>query len=703
MEPAWRQQGRGRGRGHDAQGQRSRPLPKERERPGGAPEHPQAGQPVPSRFEEIRKSNQAAAKRLVESHLSSSSSDEDQDGTDDGDTQRGRILESTFTSYTNQTGGDSSGLVRTGQYLTDLFQSGALTCLICIASVRRTQQVWSCSSCFSLFHLPCIQKWARDSAFLVSSITDEDFGQKQHPWPCPKCRTEYPPSATPNRYMCYCGKLQDPPADPWLVPHSCGSICQRELKPTCGHTCLLLCHPGPCPPCPKMVSVSCMCESAFRGVCVDDRPQRDRAPAPVGPVSRCVELRSPVATTPVCGRTLGCRNHKCPSICHQGSCYPCPETVEVTCTCGFTVLTVPCGREKSTKPPRCKEPCRTPPSCHHQTRESHRCHPGPCPPCTQTCLLPLPGCSHTCPQPCHDLVLVRSQQVQLAGPWEQPSEPAFVQKAFPCPPCRVPIPTSCYGEHEVSPVPCHQQGRFSCGRACGRPLLCGNHCCSRECHLVTNGNECEVCEEGCSRPRPPDCPHPCLRPCHPGDCPTCTQMIRQRCHCRISTLYVECTKLTSADEQTKVLLGSCNNQCPRQLSCGHRCKQACHPGVCEEKCQQKVKVRCSCRRIKKEVLCSQSAQCDVQCDDICRDQQRKVSQLKEAEQRAVEEEEQRKLQEELEAFEKRQQRGGRRNKRRRRDEVDDERGGMGRCASFILVAVGGVLLSAAAYYFLTVA
>ena len=44
-------------------------------------------------------------------------------------------------------------------------------------------QVWSCSSCFSLFHLPCIQKWAKDSAFLVSSATDEDFGQKQHPWP----------------------------------------------------------------------------------------------------------------------------------------------------------------------------------------------------------------------------------------------------------------------------------------------------------------------------------------------------------------------------------------------------------------------------------------------------------------------------------------------------------------------------------------
>lgn len=46
------------------------------------------------------------------------------------------------------------------------------------------------------------------------------------------------------RYTCYCGKLQDPPADPWLVPHSCGAVCQRQLKPSCGHTCLLLCHPG---------------------------------------------------------------------------------------------------------------------------------------------------------------------------------------------------------------------------------------------------------------------------------------------------------------------------------------------------------------------------------------------------------------------------------------------------------------------------
>lgn len=38
-------------------------------------------------------------------------------------------------------GGDAAGLARTGQYVSDLFQSGALTCLICIASVKRTQAV----------------------------------------------------------------------------------------------------------------------------------------------------------------------------------------------------------------------------------------------------------------------------------------------------------------------------------------------------------------------------------------------------------------------------------------------------------------------------------------------------------------------------------------------------------------------------------
>ncbi|XP_071058371.1 NF-X1-type zinc finger protein NFXL1-like, partial [Pseudochaenichthys georgianus] len=242
-----------------------------------------------------------------------------------------------------------------------------------------------------------------------------------------------------------------------------------------------------------------------------------------------------------CGRSLGCRNHKCPSGCHPGSCYPCPEQVEVKCSCGSSVLSVPCGRERSTKPPRCKETCRCPPSCHHPSREPHRCHIPPCPPCRQPCQRPRPRCTHTCPLPCHDLVTVKSQQVRLAGPWEQPSAPAFVQKALPCAPCAVPIPTACFGDHEVSAVPCHRQGRFSCSQPCGRPLTCGNHTCSRECHLVTPGNKCEQCAEPCLLPRPPGCSHRCSLRCHPSLCPPCGVMTKQRCYCRIIVLFIDCT------------------------------------------------------------------------------------------------------------------------------------------------------------------
>ena len=75
-------------------------------------------------------------------------------------------------------------------------------------------------------------------------------------WACPNCRQTYPPAAIPTRYTCYCGKVVDPPFDPWCVPHSCGDPCGRLLRPDCGHKCMILCHPGPCPPCPKVRSLS---------------------------------------------------------------------------------------------------------------------------------------------------------------------------------------------------------------------------------------------------------------------------------------------------------------------------------------------------------------------------------------------------------------------------------------------------------------
>lgn len=63
-----------------------------------------------SKFDEIRKSNQAAVMRLAESKYSSSDEDDDDDDDDESEGRlgkRGKIVESTFTTYTNQTGANS--------------------------------------------------------------------------------------------------------------------------------------------------------------------------------------------------------------------------------------------------------------------------------------------------------------------------------------------------------------------------------------------------------------------------------------------------------------------------------------------------------------------------------------------------------------------------------------------------------------------
>lgn len=72
-------------------------------------------------------------------------------------------------------------------------------------------------------------------------------------------------------------------------------------------------------------------------------------------VQCCVGLCPPCEQQ--CGRMLSCRNHKCASRCHQGPCYPCQLVIPIKCNCGKAVINVPCGREKSTKPPRCRRPC----------------------------------------------------------------------------------------------------------------------------------------------------------------------------------------------------------------------------------------------------------------------------------------------------------------------------------------------------------
>ncbi|XP_048589157.1 NF-X1-type zinc finger protein NFXL1 isoform X2 [Nematostella vectensis] len=725
----------------------------------------------------------------------------------------------------------------------DSCRPGSNVCLICIASIKHVDAVWSCGQCYCIFHLQCIQKWSRDGAVQNSTLSQENFPAVEATWCCPKCRYEFKQSDCPTRYHCFCGKEENPAFDPWIVPHSCGQTCSRPLKPDCGHECLLLCHPGPCPPCPKTVRTRCHCGTqapsvrrcgakdwscsrpcgkllscghhscqtpchagdcppcpkesvqsclcgkqeskrpcaspdwqcqkicgrtlscgfhicekvCHSGLCGDCPRSGERScpcgktkislpctediptcgdtceqelscgrhkctqrchQGPCGPCrqfvtkqcrcgkreknvqcsmeftceAKCTNMRQcsrhqckrkccdgkcpPCEQT--CGRTLNCKNHKCPSQCHRGPCYPCPLTVDMKCFCGSTVVTLQCGREKISKPPKCNELCKHPSNCHHPSREPHRCHYGDCPTCRQICKRHLPDCNHTCPQRCHDNVPAQTKS-PIAAAKDTQQNPEVV--ALPCPPCREPVKWSCYGEHEDRLFPCSEACRYSCGRPCGRALPCGNHTCQLECHYVTKetskteaGPECQACEEPCNKPRPSGCTHSCPRPCHQGECHQCKLMLKRQCHCCLMAVYIRCSDWTSSEGVAREQLQSCKNQCPKTLSCGHRCGVECHPGACPDTlvCSKKTAVRCPCRRKKMQFPCYrvQSNDVKVECDDECKAAKRRQEEENAAAHRRTREEQERAQKAEIALYER--LRGGKKRRQRKQEEFVEE-------------------------------
>ena len=47
--------------------------------------------------------------------------------------------------------------------LTEQLTKGVYECMVCCESVKQDQAVWSCTSCYHVFHLGCIRRWARSS------------------------------------------------------------------------------------------------------------------------------------------------------------------------------------------------------------------------------------------------------------------------------------------------------------------------------------------------------------------------------------------------------------------------------------------------------------------------------------------------------------------------------------------------------------
>jgi transcriptional repressor NF-X1 len=107
-------------------------------------------------------------------------------------------------------------------------ETNNLECMICCEKIKAFQPTFNCKNCFAIQHLGCIKTWVKNSK--------SDQGE----WRCPACNQVS--KHKPSEYLCFCGKLKNPPVNRNDLAHSCGDMCLSTSN--CPHPCQLRCHPG---------------------------------------------------------------------------------------------------------------------------------------------------------------------------------------------------------------------------------------------------------------------------------------------------------------------------------------------------------------------------------------------------------------------------------------------------------------------------
>ena len=81
-------------------------------------------------------------------------------------------------------------------------------CSVCVDVVRRQDAIWSCRQCYTVFHLRCIKKWARNPSSAAGGDENQAEGRTggKFGWRCPACQNVT--HQFPSQYRCFCGKLQ---------------------------------------------------------------------------------------------------------------------------------------------------------------------------------------------------------------------------------------------------------------------------------------------------------------------------------------------------------------------------------------------------------------------------------------------------------------------------------------------------------------
>ncbi|KAG8076244.1 hypothetical protein GUJ93_ZPchr0006g43101 [Zizania palustris] len=492
---------------------------------------------------------------------------------------------STAPAYEATAAGSDGSVPQLVQEIQDKLARGAVECMICYDMVRRSAAVWSCGSCFSIFHLPCIRKWARSPASAADAF-DPDSS-----WRCPGCQSVHTVPARELAYTCFCGRRREPPNDLFLTPHSCGEPCSKPLERVepavkgaspddaaatrCPHVCVLQCHPGPCPPC-KSFAPDRLCPCGKQTI-----------------VRRCADRTTPVTCGQQCDRLLPCRRHRCEKVCHTGPCGDCTVLISARCFCGIKTETLLCGEMElkgnlSEKDGvfSCNEVCNQKLACgNHACRDV--CHPGPCGDCElmpgkvttchcgktrlpekrASCLDPIPTCDKVCDKklPCG---VHRCKVTCHEGE---------------CPPCVVRVEQRCRCGSSGQMVECNKvfKEEFRCNKSCGQKKNCGRHRCSECCCPLSKpfaqlegGNwDPHLCQIPCGKKL--RCgQHGCQLLCHSGHCPPCLETIFNDLTCACGRTSIPpplpCGTPTP----------SCTHQCLVLQSCGHPASHQCHFGDC---------------------------------------------------------------------------------------------------------------------------
>lgn len=113
-------------------------------------------------------------------------------------------------------------------------------CAICTSEVLRNSKIWSCKTCWTVFHLSCVTKWSKNEGSTQQRQQEEGIPLPRQ-WRCPGCNL--PKDDLPGAYTCWCGKEVDPKPVYGSRPHSCGQTCgkmrtsRKNPDQKCPHPC----------------------------------------------------------------------------------------------------------------------------------------------------------------------------------------------------------------------------------------------------------------------------------------------------------------------------------------------------------------------------------------------------------------------------------------------------------------------------------